>query len=81
MSESQKLYRLNDEFKKSIVDYLMNPFDSSIEVLKLLEEKETFSETEINQVVSLLGKFPAYSVYPLIDQFKGNLKVEEIEGE
>ena len=44
MSESQKLYRLNDEFKKSIVDYLMNPFDSSIGVLKLLEEKETFSE-------------------------------------
>ena len=60
MSESQKLYRLNDEFKKSIVDYLMNPFDSSIEVLKLLEEKETFSEAEINRVVSLLGKFPAY---------------------
>lgn len=78
MSEIQKLYRLNDKFKKSIMDYLSNPFDSSIEIINLLEKKDIFSETEINQVVSLLGKFPAYSVYSLIDQFKGNLKVEEI---
>lgn len=81
MSEKEKVYQLSPEFRKSIVEFLLNPFDSTIEVIKLLEEKETFSETEINKVVSLLGKFPAYSVFPIIDQFKGNLKVEEIGGE
>jgi hypothetical protein len=79
MSDQVKLYHVSEELKVMILDFLMNPFDSTIETIKLLENKSSLTEEEINKVVNLLGKFPAYSVYPIIEQFKGNLKIEEIE--
>lgn len=77
MSSSEKIYTLEENLKNSIVGFLENPFDNYKELTELVKSKNSFTETEINQIVSLLGKFPAYSVYPVIDLFKGNLKVEE----
>ncbi len=81
MSVTEKKYIMEENLRESLADFLKNPFDNYQELIGLIESKSSFTESEINKIVSLLGKFPAYSVYPLIDQFKGNLKVEEIGGE
>lgn len=78
MSDTEKTYIMEANLKNLILDFLNQPFDSYQHLIQLLQSKDSFTETEINQIVNLLGKFPAYSVYPLIDQFKGNLKVEEV---
>lgn len=78
MSGNRKIYTIEENLKNSIVEFLRNPFDNYQNLIELIQSKESFTEEEINQVVNLLGKFPAYSVYPLIDRFKGNLKIEEI---
>lgn len=78
MSDTEKKYLMEAVLKNSILDFLNNPFDNYQNLMELLKSKDSFTEKEINEIISLLGKFPAYSVYPLIDLFKGNLKVEEI---
>lgn len=75
----KKIYTITDDLKKIIADFLENPFDNSKESVELVKSKDSFTEEEINQIINLLGKFPAYLVYPIIDSFKGNLKIEEIE--
>jgi len=79
MSETKKLYTITEDLRKIISDFLESPFDNTRELIELLKSKESFTEDEINQIVNLLGKFPAYLVYPIIDSFKGNLKIEEID--
>lgn len=79
MSENQKTYIVSKDLIDKIVDFLENPFDNTKESIEILKSKDSFTEDEINKIVALLGKFPAYSVYPIIDLFKGNLKVEEID--
>jgi hypothetical protein len=79
MSESKKSYIVSKDLVNKIVDFLENPFDNTKESIEILKSKDSFTEEEINKIIALLGKFPAYSVYPIIDLFKGNLKVEEIE--
>jgi len=78
MSNTEKQYIMEENLRESLVDFLKNPFDKYQELISLVESKNSFTESEINQIVSLLGKFPAYSVYPVIDLFKGNLKEENI---
>jgi hypothetical protein len=77
MSEAKKIYTLSEDLRNKIVDFLENPFDNTKESVEVLKTKNSFTEEEINKIVALLGKFPAYSVYPIIDLFKVNLKVEE----
>lgn len=79
MPDTKKIYVVNDDLKNKIIDFLENPFDNTKESIESLKTKDSFTEEEINKIISLLGKFPAYSVYPIIDLFKGSLKVEEIE--
>lgn len=79
MPEIKKIYTITEDLKKIIADFLENPFDNSKESIELVKSKDSFTEEEINQIINLLGKFPAYLVYPIIDSFKGNLKIEEIE--
>lgn len=79
MSENKKTYIVSKDLIDKIVDFLENPFDNTKESIEILKSKDSFTEDEINKIVALLGKFPAYSVYPIIDLFKGNLKVEEID--
>ena len=79
MSENPKIYVVSKDLTEKILDFLENPFDNTKECTEMLKNKNSFTEEEINQIISLLGKFPAYLVYPIIDSFKGNLKVEEIE--
>jgi hypothetical protein len=81
MSEAKKIYTLSEELRNKIVDFLENPFDNTKESVEVLKTKNSFTEEEINKIVALLGKFPAYSVYPIIDLFKLNLKVEETNGQ
>jgi hypothetical protein len=78
MTGTEKNYTMGEELKKSLIEFLKNPFDNYQDLTNLVESKDTFTETEINKIVTLLGKFPAYSVYPLIDSFRGNLKEEKI---
>jgi hypothetical protein len=77
MSEAKKIYTLSEDLRNKIVDFLENPFDNTKESVEVLKTKNSFTEEEINKIVALLGKFPAYTVYPIIDLFKVNLKVEE----
>jgi hypothetical protein len=79
MSEDKKTYIVSKDLINKIVDFLENPFDNAKESIEILKSKDSFTEDEINKIIALLGKFPAYSVYPIIDLFKGNLKVEEID--
>jgi hypothetical protein len=79
MSEIKKIYTVTDDLRKIIGDFLESPFDNIKESIELVRSKDTFTEEEINQIINLLGKFPAYLVYPIIDSFKGNLKIEEVE--
>lgn len=79
MPVNKKIYTISNDLIDKIVDFLENPFDNTKESIEMLKNKDSFTEEEINKIVTLLGKFPAYSVYPIIDLFKGNLKVEEIE--
>ena len=79
MSESPKVYVISKDLSDKILEFLENPFDTTKECTEMLKSINSFTEEEINQIISLLGKFPAYLVYPIIDSFKGNLKVEEIE--
>jgi hypothetical protein len=79
MSEIKKIYTVTDDLRKIIADFLESPFDNIKESIELVRSKDTFTEEEINQIINLLGKFPAYLVYPIIDSFKGNLKIEEVE--
>ena len=81
MSERGKIFKITNELRQSIIDYLENPFDNTKETLDLLKNKDSLTIDEINQIISLLGKFPAYSVYPIINEFRGNLKIEEIENQ
>jgi hypothetical protein len=78
MSVTEKKYIMEENLRESLADFLKNPFDNYQELIGLIESKSSFTESEINKIVSLLGKFPAYSVYPVIDLFKGNLKEENI---
>lgn len=77
MSSPEKNYIIQDILKKSLLDFLENPFDDYMELVELIKSKNSFTENEINQIVSLLGKFPAFSVYPIIDLFRENLKIVE----
>ena len=79
MSEIKKIYTVTDDLIKIIADFLESPFYNIKESIELVRGKDTFTEEEINQIINLLGKFPAYLVYPIIDSFKGNLKIEEVE--
>jgi hypothetical protein len=79
MSEIKKIYTVTDDLRKIIADFLESPFDNIKESIELVRGKDNFTEEEINQIINLLGKFPAYLVYPIIDSFKGNLKIEEVE--
>jgi hypothetical protein len=79
MSENKKTYIVSRDLINKIIDFLENPFDNAKESIEILKSKDSFTEDEINKIIALLGKFPAYSVYPIIDSFKGNLKVEEID--
>jgi len=79
MSENKKTYIVSRDLINRIIDFLENPFDNAKESIEILKSKDSFTEDEINKIIALLGKFPAYSVYPIIDSFKGNLKVEEID--
>jgi hypothetical protein len=79
MSEKEKIFKITSELRQSIIDYLENPFDNTKETLDLLRNRDSLTIEEINQIISLLGKFPAYSVYPIINEFRGNLKIEEVE--
>ena len=79
MSEDKKTYIVSKDLINTIVNFLENPFDNVKESIEILKSKDSFTEDEINKIIALLGKFPAYSVYPIIDLFKGNLKVEEID--
>jgi hypothetical protein len=79
MPEIKKIYTVTDDLRKIIGDFLESPFDNIKESIELVRSKDTFTEEEINQIINLLGKFPAYLVYPIIDSFKGNLKIEEVE--
>jgi hypothetical protein len=81
MSEKEKIFKITPELRQSIIDYLENPFDNTKETLDLLKNRDSLTIEEINQIISLLGKFPAYSVYPIINEFRGNLKIEEVENQ
>lgn len=81
MPEKEKVYKITDEFRELIVNFLLDPFDGTIETIKLLQDRDSFTEDEINQVVTLLGRFPAYNVYTIISKFKEHLKIEEVEPE
>lgn len=79
MSDNPKAYVVSKDLTDKILEFLENPFDTTKECAEILRTKNSFTEEEINKIIALLGKFPAYLVYPIIDSFKGNLKVEEIE--
>ena len=79
MPETKKIYTVTEDLRKIISDFLESPFDNTKDSIEMIRSKKSFTEEEINQIINLLGKFPAYLVYPIIDSFKGNLKIEEIE--
>lgn len=78
MSET-KIYNIPRDLSDKIGEFLENPFEGMAEAKNLLKEKEQFTEEEINKIVSLMGKFPAYSVYQILGEISG--KVIEVDGQ
>ena len=81
MNEKIKKYTIDSDLKDSIIKFLKNPFDHTIESIELLEKNNDFTDKEINQIITLLGKYPANLVYPIIDLFKINLKIKKVDSE
>lgn len=61
-------YKLNSETKERLTSFL-----EPCLLAKELLEKEELDTEEINSVLSVLGKFPAAIVYPLIEDLKVSL--------
>jgi hypothetical protein len=78
MSET-KIYNIPRDLSDKIREFLENPFEGIGEAKSLLKEKEQFTEDEINKIVALIGKFPAYSVYQILGQISE--KVIEVDGQ
>jgi hypothetical protein len=74
-----KIYNIPRDLSDKIRDFLENPFEGIAEAKNLLKEKEEFTEEEINKIVALIGKFPAYSVYQILGQISE--KVIEVDGQ
>jgi len=75
MSEDKK-YKISEDLTNEIIGFLENPFDGTREAIDLLKSNDILTEEEINRVISILGKFPAFSVYQILGKLSS--KVEEI---
>ena len=73
----QKNYKISPELAKEILDFLENPFEGTSEARGLLQNNDIFTADEVNKIVAIIGKFPAYSVYKILGQL--STKVEQIE--
>ena len=75
MSEDKK-YKISTELTQEIIGFLENPFDGTREAIDLLKSNDILTEEEINRVIAILGKFPAFAVFQILGQLSS--KVEEI---
>jgi hypothetical protein len=73
----QKNYKISPELAEQIIDFLENPFEGLREAKELLQNNDIFTADEVNRIVAIIGKFPAFSVYKILGQL--STKVEEIE--
>lgn len=73
----QKSYKISPELAKEILDFLENPFEGTLEAKGLLTNNDIFTADEVNKIVAIIGKFPAFAVYKILGQLSS--KVEEVE--
>lgn len=67
-------YNLPLETRDKIKGFL-SPF---MEIMNTLE-KEEMDESETNQILALLGRYPAFEVYELIDLIRSTVTFKESE--
>ena len=67
-------YIITKESRDKIVEFL-SPFAEAIKSL----EKEEMEEGEANQILSVLGRYPAFEVYELIDLIRSTVTIKEEE--
>jgi hypothetical protein len=64
-------YDITKELKESTLDFVTNYADYG-KILELLrdQDKNEFTEDEVNSILNLLGTFRVMDVYPLIERFR-----------
>ena len=75
----KSIYTVNQDLNQIIINFLQDSMAPSLEAINLLKIKDKLDFKEINKIVSVLGKFPANEVWPILDRFSSSLKVEEVE--
>jgi hypothetical protein len=75
----KSIYTVNQDLNQIIIKFLEDSMAPLLEAIDLLKSKEKLDFKEINKIVSVLGKFPANEVWPILDRFSSSLKVEEVE--
>ncbi len=75
----KSIYTIDQDLNQIIIKFLKDSTANSLESIFLLETKDKLDFNEINKIVSVLGKFPANEVYPILDKISSSLKVEEVE--
>jgi len=67
-------YIISKETRDKINDFLL-PFAETIKIL----EKEEIEEDETNQILAVLGRYPAFEVYELLDLIRSTVTIKESE--
>lgn len=78
-------YEITKELRSASVDFL-NTYANYGKCLELLksEEKNSFTEEEVNEILNLLGIFRLRDVFHLVERFKvevTQLKSEQVESQ
>ena len=68
-------YKINDDIRNSINNFLEPVFSTK----ELLDSGRDLTEDEINKLLSVLGNFPAYNVYEIIDSIRSGVNVIDDE--
>lgn len=75
--EENKKYKISADLAQELIEFFENPFDGTKDAIQLLKSGDPLSEQEINKVVAVLGKFPAFAVYQVLGKL--STKIEEVE--
>lgn len=69
--ENQGKFELTRELKKSAVEFLesVSSYKECLDKLKD-EEKLVYTESEVNEILNLLGSFRLRDVYHIVERFK-----------
>jgi len=71
--ENEFLYQINDDFKKSLVNFLnTKPFAEVYMIMNLLGKNE-LKEDDANLILNTLAKYPYAEVVELINNFLNNI--------